>query len=249
MQPRHPSGVEVDAGAERLQQIGRAGAARRGAVAVLGHRAARSGGDQRGGGGHVEVLRAASGAGRVEQVLAVAGHVRRQRAHRARQARQLLDRLALRAQRDQEAGDLRSRDLAVHDLGEHLRRLIGAQVPARGQRVDEWSGSGLAWPSAWRRKFASSSLTLSVSTDSGWNCTPSAGSSRWRSAISTPVAVRRASRQSGSWLVDHQRVVAPDRQRRGQSAEDRAAVVLDARRLAVHRRVQPQRPPNACAIA
>ena len=49
-------------------------------------------------------------------------------AHRARQAGQLVDRLALRAQRDQEAGDLDLGDLAVHDLGEHLGGLVGAQV-------------------------------------------------------------------------------------------------------------------------
>src|SRR5881227_1555750 len=46
----------------------------------------------------------------------------------------LVHRLSLRAQRDQEAGDLRLRDLAVHDLGEHRRRLVGAQVPPRCER-------------------------------------------------------------------------------------------------------------------
>ena len=35
--------------------------------------------------------------------------------------------------------------------------------------------------------------------------------------------------------VDHQRVVAPGRERRGQALEDRAPVVLDLGRLAVHR--------------
>ena len=68
----------------------------------------------------------------------------------------------------------------------------------------------------------------SVSTDSGWNWTPSAGSSRWRTPISTPSPCAVSSRQSGSCGVDHQRVIAPDRQRRGQPAEDRATVVLDA---------------------
>jgi hypothetical protein len=43
--------------------------------------------------------------------------LRGQLAHRARQARQLVDGLALGSQRDQEGADLRLGDLAVHDLG------------------------------------------------------------------------------------------------------------------------------------
>ena len=63
-------------------------------------------------------------------------HVRGERAHRAREPGQLVDGLALGAQRDQEARDLRLGDLAVHDLGEHLRGLLRAQVAPRGERVD-----------------------------------------------------------------------------------------------------------------
>ena len=47
------------------------------------------------------------------------------------------------------------------------------------------------------RKLASSFLPSSVSTDSGWNWTPSAGSSRWRNPISTPPPRADSSRQSG----------------------------------------------------
>src|SRR5271168_5430199 len=42
----------------------------------------------------------------------------------------------------------------------------------------------------------------------------------------------------GQLRVDDERVIAADRQRRGQAAEDRAPVVLDAGRLAVHGWVQ-----------
>ena len=116
MQPATTVGTEVDAGAERLEQVGGAGGAGGGAVAVLGHRAAGAGGDQGGGGGDVEGRRPAAGAGGVEQVGALRRHVRGERAHRARQPGELVHGLALGAQRDQETGDLRLGGLAVHDL-------------------------------------------------------------------------------------------------------------------------------------
>ena len=73
------------------------------AVAVLGDRAAGAGGDQRGGRRDVERRAPAAGAGGVEQVVARRTSTRRrERAHRARQPGELVDRLALRAQRDQE---------------------------------------------------------------------------------------------------------------------------------------------------
>ena len=87
MQRATACGVEVDAGAERLEQVGRARQAGRRAVAVLGDAAARAGGDERGGGRDVEGRRAAAGAGRVEQVVAGRPHRQRQLAHRAREAR------------------------------------------------------------------------------------------------------------------------------------------------------------------
>ena len=70
MQRATASGVEVDPRAERLEHVGRARQAGRRAVAVLGDRAARAGGDQRRGGRDVEGPAAAAGAGGVEQVLA-----------------------------------------------------------------------------------------------------------------------------------------------------------------------------------
>ncbi len=48
-----------------------------------------------------------------------------------------------------------------------------------------------------RRKFASRGFPASVRTDSGWNWTPSAGSSRWRMPITTPPPSAVRSKQSG----------------------------------------------------
>ena len=174
------------------------------------------------------------------QVVALGAHRRRERAHRPREAGELVDGLALRAQRDQERRDLRLGRVAGHDLGEHRGGLLGGEVA--GPRPPRRS------PRSGRRHLAqgssrSSCLPRSVSTDSGWNCTPSAGSSRWRMPITTPPpcavdleAVRAASG------VDDERVVAPDGQRARQAREDRPAVVLDRRRLAVHRLVADDAP-------
>src|SRR5579884_4303115 len=52
-----------------------------------------------------------------------------------------------------------------------------------------------------------------------------------------PLALPAALQAGGQRRVRHQRVVAPDPQRRGQAGEDRAAVVVDPGRLAVHRLV------------
>ena len=53
-------------------------------------------------------------------------------AHRPRRADDLVDRLALHPQRDQQAADLGRRRLSVHDLADHLGHLVGGQV--RGDR-------------------------------------------------------------------------------------------------------------------
>ena len=56
-------------------------------------------------------------------------------------------------------------------------------------------------------------------------------------------APRRADLKAvGDLVVDDQRVVAADGERRGQSFEDRAPVVLDRRRLPVHRLVPDHGP-------
>ena len=72
-----------------------------------------------------------------------------------------------------------------------VRISFGMRGDAKGSQRQP---SGLT---ALARKFASSSLPIGVSTDSGWNCTPSAGSSRWRTPMTTSSWVALTSSESG----------------------------------------------------
>src|SRR5262249_39192050 len=98
-----------------------------------------------------------------------AGQRRRARAHGPRRARDLVGGLALHAQRDQKAPDLRRRRLSVHDAPEDRGDLLGGEGPPQEE------------PRQRRRyfhspmKFLSSALPAGVMIDSGWNCTPSTG--------------------------------------------------------------------------
>ena len=92
----------------------------------------------------LKVAPAAAGSGGVEQVRRrPSAPDAAKRAHRAGEPGELVDRLALGAQRDQEAGDLDLGGLAGHDLGQHLggigsalRSWPAASVSiARGQQV------------------------------------------------------------------------------------------------------------------
>lgn len=129
-------GRQVDPGAQRLQHVGGAGEAGGGAVAVLGDGAAGTGRDQRRGRGDVEGLSAAARADDVEQVVASDLDVGREGAHRAGQAGQLVDRLPLRAQRDQHGGDLDVGRVAAPDLGEDGGGGVRGEVLPGGERVD-----------------------------------------------------------------------------------------------------------------
>ena len=158
---------EVDAGAEGLEQVRRARAARGRAVAVLGDGAASPGGDQRGGGGDVERAAPASGARRVDKVGSIYGNVRGKLSHRAGETGDLLHRLPLRPQGDEKAGYLGLGDLPVHDLCEDVRGLLRGQVLARGELVDRPGEGGVrhvhgvgrpSQPGAPSRKFCSRSL-------------------------------------------------------------------------------------------
>ena len=92
------------------------------------------------------------------------------------------------------------------------------------------------------RKLPSSCLPSGVSTDSGWNWTPTAGSSRWRTPITTSSKAAVRSSSAGSCGVGDQRVVAAAAQRVRQAVEDAVAVVADLGFLAVDRRAA-DRPP------
>ena len=94
------------------------------AVAVLRDAGAGGCGDERRRGRDVERLAAvAAGAGRVDEVVAFRLHGDDVRAHRLGRAGDLVGRLALQPQRDEEAADLRRRRVARHDRVHHLARL------------------------------------------------------------------------------------------------------------------------------
>ena len=64
---------------------------------------------------------------------------------------------------------------------------------------DTWSTRRTGWRSTIARKFSSSRRPCSLPIDSGWNCTPHSGRSRWRTPMTTPSSVQAiASRLSGS---------------------------------------------------
>ena len=220
------------------------------AVAVLGDRAAGAGRDQRRGGRDVEGGAPAAGAAGVDQVVARASRRRRASARIVRgQAGELGNGLALGAQRDQEArvwtGSPRPSMISV----EHRARPVAAEVLA-GAGVASIARVRMASHHAAHapRKFASSRLPAAVRTDSGWNCTPSAGSSRWRTPMTTSPSHRRRPRARRAGRGRRQRVVAADGQRARRAREDRPAVVLDLAGLAVHRLVpRTTLPPKACA--
>ncbi len=91
-------------------------------------------------------------------------------AHRLGGAGDLVGRLALQAQRDEEAADLGRRRIAGHDRVHHAARLGAREIDA----VEQLRERVLDHP----RKFLIRSRPFGVSTDSGWNWTPSSGSSR-----------------------------------------------------------------------
>jgi hypothetical protein len=101
--------------------------------------------------------------------------------------------LALQAECNEETADLSLCRLARHDRVHHPARLVAGEILAVEQlceRVLDHRAS---------RKFRTMSRPCGVSTDSGWNCTPSSGSSRWRTAITSPsAAVAETSNTSGT---------------------------------------------------
>jgi hypothetical protein len=115
-----------DVGAERFEHVGRARLRRDAAVAVLGYRGAGRGGDEHGGGGNVEGMRAvAAGADDVDEVGVVRRvHLGRQLAHHHRRGRDLADGFLLHAQAGEDGGDHQRRDLALHDLPHQVQHFI-----------------------------------------------------------------------------------------------------------------------------
>ena len=122
--------------------------------------------------------------GRCIDEVAAGAHRQRQLAHRGGQPGDLLDGLALGAQPDQERRRLGLGGVALHHLAQHARRLVGVQILTAGHPVDRVREYGIAHA----RKLRSICLPWGVSTDSGWNCTPSIGSSAWRTPMITSPA-------------------------------------------------------------
>ena len=205
------------------------------AVAVLGQRAAGAGGDQRGGGRDVERRAPAAGARGVHEVA------------RARTAPAWPARASCRARPAssstvspfvrsamRKAAICASEALPAMISASTVGRLLLGEVVARRERVDgpgqdvvRASGGptqGSSSAAACRRRSAptrdGTGRPRPAARGGGW---PSRRRRRWPRPRSS-----RARR-----LVDHERVVAPHGQRRGQAGEDRAPVVLDRRRLAV----------------
>ena len=175
------------------------------------------------------------------------------RAHGGRQAGELLGRLPLRAQGHEEAGGLHVAGLAGHDRVEGLRGAVAAEVLTGEQPVDgvgqDLRGHERTAYADRLRKLPSRALPSPVRIDSGWNWTPSTGRCRWRRPITTsPSHQAVTSRSARAVGVDHQRVVAGRRHRGRQAGEDRAPVVRDLARLAVHR-LAPAHHPAAERLA
>ncbi len=102
----------------------------------------------------------AAGPGGVDEIVAARPHRQDVCAHRFGAARDLVRRLALGAQRHEEAADLCGGRLAGHDLAHHLARVLAAEVAA----VEQLLECGLDHPV---RKFRAISRPSGVSTDSG----------------------------------------------------------------------------------
>ena len=141
---------------------------------MLRDRRSGRGRDEGGGGRDVVSVRAVpAGADDVDEVGARRADAKNVLTHCLRAARDLVGSFALRPQRDEEAGDLRVRRLAGHDHGHRSARLVAGEIVAleqpRERLLDHKRPS---------RKLRASAGPSGVSTDSGWNWTPTAGRSR-----------------------------------------------------------------------
>ena len=135
MQRSTPSGGQLDADAQGLQDVGGAATAGGGAVAVLGDAHTGAGGDESSGGGNVESVGAvAAGAHRVDQ-RAFDAHLEGELAHDGGHAGDLLGGLALEPQGGEERSQLAGSGLSLHDLAHHCRRFVHGQGAAGNEQV------------------------------------------------------------------------------------------------------------------
>ncbi len=121
-------GPQVDLDAESFEDVRRPTTRRRGSVPVLRYLRARPRAHERGRGRDVEGPAAvAAGPAGVEQIPLYL-HTLRVGPHRSHEPRDLVGRLTLGAQGNDEPGYLRGRRRALHDLGHRGRRLVFGQV-------------------------------------------------------------------------------------------------------------------------
>ena len=161
-----------DGDAERLEHVGRACRRAHGAVPMFCHRCAGRCGHERRSRGDVERVRSvATGPDDVDHGRARGRDGDDVLAHRRGEARDLVGRLALVAQRDEEARDLGRCRLSVHDRAHQRMGVLAGEVVPVEQRLN-----GRPDDHRRSRKFFAISGPSGVSTLSGWNWTPSIAS-------------------------------------------------------------------------
>ena len=221
---------------ERLEHVGRPGRGARGAVAVLCDGRACSRGHERGCRRDVERVRAV--AARADDVDH--GGARRSDghdvlAHRLREAGDLVGGLALRAQRDEEAGDLRRRRLAVHDRAHQLVGVRAREVMPVEQQLDRGADDHREEVPRHRRpERRQHALGMELH----------ALDRQLAVTHAHHLAVRRVRGHGelGGNVGRGERVVAPDLDLVRQPRVDAEAVVRDRARLAVQQRLRLARP-------
>jgi len=120
----------VDVDAERFQHVDAAAGGRHRTTAVLGHCRTGCRRDEGPGGGNVEGLdTVAAGTAGIDQMGGVVNaHMRGEAAHDMGRRRDLLHRFTLDPQTDEQGGDLRGRQLALHDLLHDADHLLISQI-------------------------------------------------------------------------------------------------------------------------
>ena len=129
--PRDPLRGQLERETQSLEHVGRTRSRRDRPVAVLRDAGPRSSCDQGGGGRDVDRARpVASGAGGVDEIVALWPNGEDVLPDRLREAGDLVRRLALDPQRDEEAADLSGRRFAGHDRAHGHPRVLAREVAA-----------------------------------------------------------------------------------------------------------------------
>src|SRR5207342_1523192 len=124
-------------------------------------------------------------------------------------ARDLADRFLLHPQAGEDRRGHRRGDLAAHDHAHQVDHLVVEDLAMLDRALQrllgrDGHGRGLTWSDQESRKFFSNACPCSVRIDSGWNCTPCTGCSRWRKPMISSMEPSSwsvhavTSRQSGS---------------------------------------------------